>query len=131
MGFTRGYSCLEVKNVVINNISVVDGLKHNLLNISQFYDKGYDVLFKKAKCLITKKKDEKLALKGVRKRNLFIAHLASASTGEVNYFYGKVSSEDSWMWHKKLFYLNFKTMKSLVKREFVRGLPKWNSVDEK
>ena len=122
-GFTKGYGCLEVTNVVIDNISLVDGLKHNLLSISQFCDKGYDVLFRKEKCLITNRKDEKLALKGVRNRNLFIADLESASTGEVNYLYGKASSEDSWLWHKRLSHLNFKIMNSLVKRELVRGLP--------
>ena len=40
----------------------------------------------KEKCLITNMKYEKLALKGVRKGNLFIADLASASPGEVNCF---------------------------------------------
>ena len=129
-GFTKGYGCLEVNNVVIDNISLVEGLKHNLLSISQFCDKGYDVLFMKEKCLITNKKDEKLALKGVRKGNLFIADLASASTGEVNYFYGKASSEDSWLWHKRLYHLNFKTMNSLVKRELVRGLPQMEFCQE-
>ena len=38
-------------------------------------------------------------------------------------FYSKASAEDSWLWHKKLSHLNFKTMNSLVKRELVRGLP--------
>ena len=107
-GFTKGYGCLEVNNVVINNISFVEGLKHNLLSISQFCEKGYDVLFGKEKCLITNRKYEKLALKRVRKGNLFIVDLASASTVEVNYFYGKASSEDSWLWHKRLSHLNFK-----------------------
>ena len=88
-GFTKGYGCFEVNNVVIYNISLVEGLKHNLLSISQFSDKGYDVLFRKEKCLITHRIDRKLSLKGVRKGNLFIADLTSTSIGEVNYFYGK------------------------------------------
>ena len=29
----------------IKNILLVDGLKHNLLSIDQFYDKGYKVIF--------------------------------------------------------------------------------------
>ena len=118
---------LEVNNVMIDKISLVGGPKHNLLSISQFCEKGYDDLFRKEKCLISNRKDEKLAIKGVRKGNLFIADLASASIGEFNYFYGKASSEDSWLWHKRLSHLNFKTMNSLVKRELVRGLPKTES----
>ena len=45
-GFTKGYGSLEIGNVVIENISLVDGLKHNLLSVSQFTDKGYEVNFK-------------------------------------------------------------------------------------
>ena len=73
--------------------------------------------------MITDKRDQKLALQGVRKGNLFVADWNSGSNGEAMCFYGKASSEDSWLWHKKLSHLNFKTMNSLVKRELVRGLP--------
>ena len=122
-GFTTGYGNLEIGNVTIENISLVEGLKHNLPSISQLCDKGFDVSFRKERCLISNRKDEKLALQGVRKGNLFIADLDSASKGEMSCFYNKASTEDSWLWHKKLSHLNFKTMNSLVKRELVRGLP--------
>ena len=97
----------------------MDGLKHNLLSVSQFTDKGYEVIFRTEKCEIINKKDKKLALQGVRKGNLFVADLFSASKGEVRCFYSKASTEDSWLWHKILSHLNFKTMNSLVKRELV------------
>ncbi|KAK1402380.1 hypothetical protein POM88_001985 [Heracleum sosnowskyi] len=79
---------------------------------------GYNVDFRKDKCLITNRKDEKLALLGVRKGNLFIADLSSTREGEVTCFYSKASSEQSWLWHKKLSHLNFKTMNSLVLESF-------------
>ena len=101
----------------------MDGLKHNLLSVNQFTDKGYEVIFKTEQCDIINKKDKKLALQGVRKGNLFVADLFSASKGEVRCFYNKASTEDNWLWHKRLSHLNFKTMNSLVKRELVRGLP--------
>ena len=96
-GFTTGYGNLVFGNVTIKNISLVEGLKHNLLSISQFCDKGYIVQFKKEMCLISSRKDETLALHGVRKGNLFIADLNSASEGEVSCFYSKASSEESWL----------------------------------
>ena len=122
-GFTKAYGNLEIGNVVIEKISLVDGLKHNLLSVSQFTDKGYEVNFKSEQCSIINKKDKKLDLQGVRKGNLFVADLFSASKGEARCFYIKSSTEDSWLWHKRLSHLNFKTMNSLVKRELVRGLP--------
>ncbi|KAL8097573.1 hypothetical protein AgCh_030630 [Apium graveolens] len=63
-GFTKGYGKLEIGNVIIENISLVEGLKHNLLSVSQFCDKRYNVDFRPERCLITHRKDEKLALQG-------------------------------------------------------------------
>ena len=100
----------------------MDGLKHNLLSVSQFTDKGYEVNFKIEECNIINKKDKKLYPQRVRKGNLFVADLFSASTGKVRCFYNKASTEDNWLWHKRLSHLNFKTMNSLVKMELARGL---------
>ena len=108
----------------------MQGLQHNLLSISQFCDKGYGVLFNKEKCQILHKKNGLPALQGVRKGNLFIADLQSGSKDEVNCFYAKASSDESWLWHKRLSHLNFKTMNSLVKRELVRGLPQMEFTQE-
>ena len=52
-----------------------------------------------------------------------MADLFFASKGEARCFYNKASTEDSWLRHKRLSHLNFKTMNSLVKRELVRGFP--------
>ena len=70
------------------------------------------------------RKTRSLLYQGVRKGNLFVADLFSASKGEVRCFYSKASTEDiAGLWHKRLSHLNFKTMNSLVKRELVRGFP--------
>ena len=120
---TQGYGSLQAGNVIIENVSVVQGIQHNLLSISQFCDKGYGVLFDKEKCQILHKTNGLPALQGVRKGNLFVADLQSRSKYEVNYFYAKASSDESWLWHKRLSHLNFKPINSLVTRELVRGIP--------
>ena len=129
-GLTHGYGSLQAGNVIIDQVSVVQGLQHNLLSISQFCDKGYGVLFDKERCQILHKKNGLLALEGVGKGNLFIADLQSGSKDEVNCFYAKASSDESWLWHKKLSHLNFKTMNSLVNKELVRGLPQMEFTQE-
>ena len=42
-GFTIGYGNFNVGNVIIKEIFLFGGLKHNLLIIIQFTDKGYIV----------------------------------------------------------------------------------------
>ncbi|KAK1367801.1 hypothetical protein POM88_033893 [Heracleum sosnowskyi] len=70
------------------------------------------------------------SLQGVRKGDLFIDDLHSRSKDEVTCFYAKASFDESWLWHKKMSHLNFKTMNSLVKRELVRGLPQMEFTQE-
>ena len=38
-GFTMGYGLISKGNVIIDEVALVDGLKHNLLSISQLCDK--------------------------------------------------------------------------------------------
>jgi len=41
-------------SIIIKDVLLVDGLKHNLLSIGQLCDKGYKVTFKPDLCLITR-----------------------------------------------------------------------------
>ena len=122
-GFTMGYDNLDVGNVIIKDISLIGGLKLNLLSIIQFTDKDYKVKFVKNICLISHKKTGQLALSGVRKGRLFVVDLDSVSKETVCCFYTKASSKESMLWHIKLSHLNFKAINSLVKREMLRDIP--------
>ena len=42
----------NISKPLIENVLLVRGLKHNLLSISQLYDKGYKIIFEKDACLI-------------------------------------------------------------------------------
>ena len=41
----------------IENILLIDSLKHNLLSISQLCDKGYKVIFESSMCIVTSPTD--------------------------------------------------------------------------
>jgi len=57
--------------ISINNVWLVDGLKHNLLSISQFFDNGYDVLFVKNNCIVINTHDQSIVFKGKRRNNVY------------------------------------------------------------
>ena len=38
-GYTMGYGLISKENVIIDFVALVDGLKHNMLSISQLCDK--------------------------------------------------------------------------------------------
>lgn len=96
-GYTMGYDNLEIRNVVIFYVALVEGLKHNLLSIGQFTDRGFMVKFDKDKCLIIWKKYGEVSLTGVREGSLFVANMDSTNKNKIYYFYSKTSNEDGWL----------------------------------
>ncbi|XP_063941537.1 uncharacterized protein LOC135149680 [Daucus carota subsp. sativus] len=78
-GFTLGYGIISKGNVIIDNVALVKGLKHNLLSISQLCDRGHQVWFSTEACVISDKKDNKVVLTGNRKGNVYIADFNSTS----------------------------------------------------
>ena len=53
-GKIKGYGMIVKGEVKLNQVSYVDGLKHNLISISQLCDNGLDVFFKIKYCIIYK-----------------------------------------------------------------------------
>ncbi|KAL8157708.1 hypothetical protein AgCh_002420 [Apium graveolens] len=122
-GFTMGYGLISKENVIIDEFALVDGLKHNLLTISQLCDRGNTVSFNSEACIVTSKKDNKVVLTGVRKGNVYLADFSSTDAESITYLFSKTSVVESWLYNKKLSHLNFKTMNDLVKKDIVRGMP--------
>ncbi|KAL8114230.1 hypothetical protein AgCh_021184 [Apium graveolens] len=119
-GYTVGYGLISKDNVIIEEVALVDGLKHNLLSSSQLCDKGNSVTFNSEACVVTNKRSNKVVLTGVRRGIVYLADFNSSNAESVTCLLSKASQDESWLWHKKLSHLNFKTMNELVKKELVR-----------
>ncbi|KAL8120203.1 hypothetical protein AgCh_017376 [Apium graveolens] len=122
-GYTLGYGLISKDNIIIEEVALVDGLEHNLWSFSQLCDRGNLVTFNAEACVVTNKKSNKVVLTGVRKGNVYLADFNSTNAESVTCLLIKASQDESWLWHKKLSHLNFKTMNELVKKELVRGIP--------
>lgn len=66
-----GTSTIGNSSLSINDVWLVDVLKHNLLSISQFCDSGYEVVFSKNICTIMNESDKFVVFKGKRKDNIY------------------------------------------------------------
>ncbi|KAJ9542508.1 hypothetical protein OSB04_029014 [Centaurea solstitialis] len=53
-GKIKGYGMIVKGEITINKVSYVDGLKHNLISLSQLCDNGMDVMFKIKYCIMYK-----------------------------------------------------------------------------
>ncbi|KAL8155216.1 hypothetical protein AgCh_000556 [Apium graveolens] len=124
IGKTLGYDNINLGNVIIKEVALVSGLKHNLLSISQIRDRGYHVDFFEEHCEIVSKSKGKVVLKGYRRGNIYEAKLSTSTDGSAICLMSRASIEESWNWHKKLSHLNFNNINELVKKDLVRGLSK-------
>ena len=59
----------------IENVLLVDGLKHSLLSVSQLCDKGYLVSFDSHNCVIENKHDKNIKHIGYRTNNVYMINL--------------------------------------------------------
>ena len=97
-GFTLGYARsygIEKGNVIIEKVALVDGLKHNLLSISQLCDNGNKVHFSQESCFIANKDSGDILLTGNRKGNVYIADFNSSKVDSLTCLLSKASVDDS------------------------------------
>jgi hypothetical protein len=64
---------------IIDDFLYVEGLKHNLLSISQLYDKGLKINFNKDECIIEDEISHEIKLIGKRINNIFMISLDDLS----------------------------------------------------
>ncbi|KAL8088230.1 hypothetical protein AgCh_038130 [Apium graveolens] len=68
LGKILGYGKIKIENVIIENVALVAGLKHNLISVSHIYDRGYNVNFYEEHCEIVSKSDGKIVMTGKAKQ---------------------------------------------------------------
>ena len=71
IGRTLGYGNINLGNVIISNVALVQGLKHNLLSVSQICDRGYNVDFYEEHSEIVSKSTGKVAVTAHRHGNIY------------------------------------------------------------
>ena len=84
-----------------NDFMYVDGLRHNLLSVSQMCDQGTEVVFSSKECVVRDLDIRKTIIKGKRTpSNLYVLKNCKEQC------YLSKSSEN-WLWHRRLGHLSF------------------------
>ncbi|GJV14176.1 retrovirus-related pol polyprotein from transposon TNT 1-94 [Tanacetum coccineum] len=118
-----GYGDLVHGNVTIKRVYFVKGLNHNLFFVGQFCDAYLEVAFRKSTCYVRDLKGNDL-LTGSRRTDLYSTTLKESTSPNLICLMAKASSSQAWLWHRRLFHLNFDTINLLSKNDIVNGLPK-------
>jgi hypothetical protein len=113
----RGTVCLNNKNIMAENVLLVEDMEHNLLSISQTCDKRHYMIFDSKNCQIRYVKTNRLV--GIATRtpnNIYILDEKKENCYLAN-------EDGSWLWHKSLRNINFENLIQLNKKEAIRDLP--------
>jgi hypothetical protein len=110
-GKIKGKGMVSLSNGKGNaqDVLLVDGLKHNFLNVSQMCDSGYEEAFTSKYCKVKTVKSGQVVAKGIR----------IDSNACVMKEYRKEchlrKHDESWLWHRRLGHLKFEHLIKLKK----------------
>jgi len=103
----------------------VEGLKVNLLSISQFCDNDLVVQFSKKECNIFDSSGKWLM---GRERTTSNCYGLPSLTSNPHIICNKTTVDDSELWHQRLGHLNFTDMLKIASKEIVKDLPKMEKI---
>lgn len=110
----------------INVVLYAHGLKHNLISITQIYDKGYMIQFAKDKYEIKDKEENETLVVGIRTNdNCYVIDPTNNNSKACLIS----QTEESNIWHQRLGHINFKDVIKLSKKELVMSLPNLNKLN--
>ncbi|XP_013614492.1 PREDICTED: uncharacterized protein LOC106320672 [Brassica oleracea var. oleracea] len=99
----------------LSNVYFVEGLKANLISVSQLCDKGLKVIFNSKECRAVDARNN-VVLRGIRSGN-------NCNFWRPSNVWFTATESKLDLWHKKLGHMNTNRLSRLVNAEVVRGVP--------
>nr|GEZ85996.1 retrovirus-related Pol polyprotein from transposon TNT 1-94 [Tanacetum cinerariifolium] len=94
-GDTEGYDSVNCNGITFTRVAYVNGLKHNLINISQLCDANYKLLFTKTQGTIYNQNNEVILI-ALRRRDVYVIDMSSFNKESNACFFAKASPSVSW-----------------------------------
>ncbi|GJR46446.1 retrovirus-related pol polyprotein from transposon TNT 1-94 [Tanacetum coccineum] len=101
-----GYGDYVQGNLMICYVYYVEGLGHNLFSVGQFCDGDFEVSFCSNTCYVWNLEGDDL-LTGSRDSNLYTISIFEMAASSLVCLMSRATSTQSWLWHRRLSYLNF------------------------
>jgi hypothetical protein len=100
------------------DVLIVDGLKNNLLSVSQKCDRGCEVVFTSKDCKIKYVNSGQVVAKGIRTKNNVYVLKEDREECHLR------KHDEIWLWHRRLGHINFDHLIKLKNLESVKDLPR-------
>ncbi|KAJ9556643.1 LOW QUALITY PROTEIN: hypothetical protein OSB04_011257 [Centaurea solstitialis] len=118
----KGYGMIVKGEITVNQVSYVDGLKHNLISLSQLGDNGMEVMFKIKYCIMYKADTLIEVMRANIKGDLYLMFFETLEAKKEIFLVSSMKNEEAWLWHTRFYHLNFHTLDKLVRLKLVKGL---------
>ena len=105
----------------IEDVYLVDGLKHNLLSVSQLCDKNNLVVFTSNRRLVVNMDTGDTVLREKRHKNVYKVCISSLPQNTLTFLIAL--NDDTISWHKRLGHASLSLLNKLVSKDLVVGLP--------
>ncbi|XP_070050269.1 uncharacterized protein [Nicotiana tomentosiformis] len=105
----------------VGKTDLIDGLKHNLISVSQLCDRANMVAFTSTKCFVINLTIDKIVLHRKRVNNIYVVDMSTLSENEFTCL--SVLDNDPLLWHKRLGHASLSQLNKLVSKDLVIGLP--------
>nr|GEU77848.1 integrase, catalytic region, zinc finger, CCHC-type, peptidase aspartic, catalytic [Tanacetum cinerariifolium] len=102
---TRYGDCIQ-GNLTICHVYYVEGLRHNLFLVRQFFDGDLEVAFRSNTCYVWNLKGDDL-LTSSQESKLYTISISELAASSRVCLMSKATSKKSWLWHRRLSHLNF------------------------
>ncbi|KAJ9541984.1 hypothetical protein OSB04_028490 [Centaurea solstitialis] len=100
-GKIKGYGMIVKGEITVNQVSYVDGLKHNLISVSQLCDNGMDVKFNIKYCVPYKVDTLIEVMRANRRGDLYLLIFDALDEKEEICLISSVKNEEAWLWHTR------------------------------
>ena len=107
----------------------VNGLKYNLLSVSQICDKGNEVKFTSEECTVVNITTKKVILTAQRCKNMYVANLETSCGDDLTCLSSQ--NENADVWHQRLSHVSSSLLNKLISKDLILGLPKLKFCESK
>jgi len=109
----KGIVSLGNKDVVENNVLLIENMKRNFLSVSQMSDQRNTLIFDSKECEISKEGSDKIVATITKSLN----NIYTLNEEEICYL-GK--EDEIWFWHKRMGHIHFDNLFKIIKKQVVR-----------
>ena len=121
------FVCKNGEHQVLSNVYYIPRLTANIVSVGQLNEAGHEILINKEGVMKVKDPCGRLLAHVPRKANrLFVLNITIAQPVCLSVR----AEEEAWKWHARLGHLNFQAMRTLARKEMVRGLPELTQVNQ-